>query len=205
MFQNEKPANVKRVCLRRMAPFLGLSVLLALFTLGAAQRQIPPESWLIPEGTFPLTEEPATLRVFAPALSDTDLEKNGFTEWYEEQTGVTVEWLLAPSGQDANQALNLLMASGDYPDVIMFELTPAQQMLYGQQGILVPLNDIIEAHGSMTKQVFETFPTLQDAVTAPDGTIYGLPEANECCHSSQSIYIYKPWLDKLGLEMPTTT
>jgi putative aldouronate transport system substrate-binding protein len=192
----------------RKSTLFGLlfALLLSSLVLGSAQGA-PPEDWRIPEGTFPVTEEPVTLRIFAPASASADITTAGFTKWYEEQTGVTIEWMLAPSGQDANQALNLLMASGDYPDVIMYALTPSQQMLYGQQGILIPLNDLIEEHGTWTKKVFEEFPTIEEAVTSPDGTIYGLPEANQCYHCSmaQKMWVYQPWLDALGLEMPTTT
>lgn len=190
----------------RLRTFSVALLSLVILALGSAQSS-PPADWLIPEGTFPLTEEPATLRVFAPASSSTDLQTSAFTRWYEEQTGVTVEWILAPSGQDLNQALNLLFASGDYPDVILAPLTPSQQVLYGQQGILLPLNDLIEENGIQTKKMFEAYPEVASAVTTPDGTIYTLPEVNECyhCSMSQKMWIYQPWLDELGLEMPATT
>lgn len=44
-------------------------------------------------------------------------------------------------------------------------------------------------------------------VTAIDGNIYALPEVNDCyhCSMSQKMWIYEPWLKKLGLEMPKTT
>ncbi len=47
----------------------------------------------------------------------------------------------------------------------------------------------------------------KDLITAPDGNIYALPQVNECYHCmyQQRMWIYKPWLDKLGLKMPTTT
>ncbi len=183
-----------------------LTLAFASLAWGGAQQE-PPADWLVPEGTFPIAEEPTTLRVFAPGSSSTDLNTAGFTQWYEEQTGVKVEWMLAPSGQDLNQALNLLIASGDYPDVIMAPLTPTQQVLYGQQGVILPLNDLIEQYGTQTKKIFEAYPEVEASVTAPDGTIYGLPEVNECyhCSMSQKMWIYQPWLDTLGLEMPTTT
>lgn len=48
---------------------------------------------------------------------------------------------------------------------------------------------------------------MSTAITAPDGNIYALPSINDCYHCSmaQKMWIYKPWLDKLGLDVPTTT
>lgn len=165
-----------------------------------------PVGWEIPAGTFPVTQEKVTLRVFVNQREVEDFDTNEFTKWYEEQTNVHVDWIVAPSNE-ANEKLNLLLSSGDLPDVILLDLTPAQQRLYGEQGILIPLNDLIEQHGAQTKKVFEAFPQIEDRVTAPDGKIYGLPEVNQCYHCSmaQKMWIYKPWLDKLGLKMPTTT
>ena len=135
-----------------------------------------------------------------------DFDTNLFTKWYEEQTNVHIEWIVAPNNE-ANEKLNLLLSSGDLPDVILLDLTPAQQRLYGEQGILISLNDLIEKDGVQTKKAFEAFPEIKDRVTAPDGKIYGLPEVNQCYHCSmaQKLWIYQPWLDKLDLKMPTST
>ena len=48
---------------------------------------------------------------------------------------------------------------------------------------------------------------LKSAMTAPDGNIYALPKVNECLHCTygQRMWINTTWLEKLGLEMPTTT
>ncbi len=40
-----------------------------------------------------------------------------------------------------------MLASGDYPDILYAAgLTTAEQMNYGEQGILVPLEDLIEEY-----------------------------------------------------------
>ncbi len=181
-----------------------LVFLFACLAIGWAQGE-PPPGWEIPEGAFPLTDEKATLRVFAPQNPE-NFETNLFTKWYEEQTNVRVEWLTAPPSE-AQQSLNLLLASGDYPDVILMGLERSQVMLYGSQGVFLPLNDFIEQYGDNVNKVFERYPQVKAWSVAPDGNIYGLPQAVECyhCTMSQKMWIYKPWLDKLGLEMPTTT
>ena len=164
----------------------------------------------IPAGMFPLTDEKVTLRVALPSNTGVeDFTTNAFTKWYEEQTNVQVEWILLPAGAEALEKLNLMLSGGDLPDVIMGfgNITPAQQVVYGSQGIFIPLNDLIEQYGPNIKAAYDLYPLAREAITAPDGNIYGLAEINDCyhCTMAQKLWIYQPWLDKLGLEMPTTT
>lgn len=188
--------------------YLPLLAFAASLSLVAAQGAIER----IPEGLFPLTTEPKTLRVFIGMGNNPNVEDfntNTFTKWYEEKTGVKVEFTVASgTTQDVTQAINLMLASGDYPDIILNgNVTTSQLALYGAQGIFLPLNDLIEKVGVETKQLFESYPQAKQVSTAPDGNIYGLPEVNVCYHCTLAakMYIYQPWLDKLGLEMPTTT
>lgn len=162
-----------------------------------------------PRDMFPLTQEKQTLRIALPSnTSVEDFNTNEFTKWYEEKTNVHIEWIILPSGAEALQKLNLMLSSGDIPDVIMgfYDITPALQVLYGSQGIFLPLNDLIAQGGPNIEKAFDAYPLVKEAVTAPDGNIYGLPEINDCYHClvSQKLWIYKPWLDKLGLAVPTT-
>jgi putative aldouronate transport system substrate-binding protein len=54
---------------------------------------------------FPLTEEKVTLRVALPSNTGVeDFNTNKFTQWYEEQTNVHVEWILLPPGRGAGEA-----------------------------------------------------------------------------------------------------
>ncbi|MBD2869007.1 extracellular solute-binding protein [Paenibacillus arenilitoris] len=159
-------------------------------------------------GAFPLAEQKETLRVLA-IHSDfvEDYETNAFTQWYEELTNVKVEWEFATS-QEGQEKLNLALSSGDLPDVIMgFNVSPAQQMVYGQQGIFLALNELIEQYGVETKQLFEAYPEVKKASTAPDGNIYSLSTIDRNPHTftGQKMWIYTPWLEKLNLSMPTTT
>ena len=184
--------------------FVGLMIPLPVGAQGAIER--------IPADLFPLTQEPTTLRVFTSGNSNVeDFATNAFTKWYEEKTGVKVDFTVAAgTGDDVTQALNLLLASGDYPDVILIPygvVTTSQLAFYGQQGIFLPLNDLIEKGGVETKHIFDIYPQAKTVSTAPDGNIYALPSVNECYHCSLAakMWIYQPWLDKLGLKMPTTT
>lgn len=116
-------------------------------TNGAAQQAVTEA------GQFPIVDEKITLRVMTganPAVEDFDT--NEFTKYFEELTNIHVEWEIVPTSTVAEK-LNLALASGDLPDVIMtMNVTPEQQALYGQQGVLLPLNDYIEKYGVNTKK-----------------------------------------------------
>ncbi|MDG0810656.1 ABC transporter substrate-binding protein [Cohnella rhizosphaerae] len=161
-----------------------------------------------PAGEFPIVKDKITLKVMTganPAVED--FNTNEFTKYFEDLTNIHVEWEIVPSSMVAEK-LNLALASGDLPDVVMMmDVTPEQQALYGQQGVLLPLNDYIEKYGVNTKKMFEESPLVKPTITSADGNIYALPAPNECYHCSmrQKMWIYQPWLDKLGLKMPTTT
>ncbi|WP_313886471.1 ABC transporter substrate-binding protein [Bacillus sp. SD088] len=159
-------------------------------------------------GTFPITKEKVTMRVLAPshALVE-DFKTNEFTKWYEEKTNVHIEWEVIPS-QNAEEKLNLVLSSGDLPDVIMNSpVTLSQLMIYGSQGMFLPLNDLIQDYGTDVKSFLDERSDILESITAPDGNIYSMPYINECYHCTlaQKLWIYQPWLDELGLEMPETT
>lgn len=159
-------------------------------------------------GTFPITKEKVTLRVLIPAhpLVE-DYKTNTFTKWYEEKTNVHIEWEVMPT-QNAEEKLNLILASGDLPDVILNSpVTLSQLMIYGNQGMFLPLNDLIENKSTDIKGFLAENKDVEDAITAPDGNIYSLPVINDCYHCTlaEKLWVYQPWLDELGLDMPKTT
>jgi putative aldouronate transport system substrate-binding protein len=139
----------------------------------------------------------------------TDFATNEFTKWYEAQTNVHLDWQVIPM-QDAQNKVNVMLASGDFPEILLglySSITPAVQQLYGGQGVFVPLNKWIDQYGVYTKQMFADYPLAKTAITAADGNIYAMPQVNVCyhCSMSQKLWINQQWLDKLSLQMPTTT
>lgn len=107
-------------------------------------------------GTFPLVKDKITLKVLAvknPSVQD--YSTNEFTKWYEEKTNVKIEWQFA-TPQDRQEKLNLVLATNDLPDMIIgFGVSPAQQMVYGQQGLFIALNNLIDKYGVETKKLWK--------------------------------------------------
>nr|WP_243896018.1 extracellular solute-binding protein [Paenibacillus sp. F411] len=126
----------------------------------------------------------------------------------KEATNVNIEWDLVTS-QNKVEKKNLMFASGDLPDVIYgaYSLTDPEIVKYGAEGSIIPLNDLIEKHAPNISKLLKENPDFAKMATAPDGNIYSVPmiQENESTAFSSAMVINKKWLDKLGLEVPTTT
>lgn len=174
----------------------------------SANGEIGKVSNISAPGVFPIVEEQVELTVVVPdATYLSDFNDNMFTKWYEEKTNVKVKYIHVPA-QSKKEKINLLLASGEYPDILMSAgLTPADEINYGTQGIFLKLNDLIEEHGVELKKVFSENDSLPGQITSPDGNIYGLPNINDCFHCNNNIraWINTDWLKALDLSMPTTT
>ena len=159
--------------------------------------------------TQPLTKQKVTLRVFVqqqPTVQD--FNTNAFTSWLEDKTNVHVEWIVVPADSaQATNKLNVMLSSGDYPDIIFDLVNRSQQLVYGEQGVFIALNDLIDKYAPRTKELYKNYPDAKTTTTAPNGKIYAMPNVNDCYHCQLPfrMWIYKPWLDKLGLKMPQTT
>lgn len=128
-----------------------------------------------------------------------------FFKKLEEKTNVHIEWELIDSGS-FSQKKNLILASGQYPDAFFMGISVDDVASYGPQGVLIKLNDFIDKYGENIKAAFSQKPLYKKVTTYADGNIYSLGSAgeDECNYNPDQFFIYKPWLDKLELKVPTT-
>jgi putative aldouronate transport system substrate-binding protein len=156
---------------------------------------------------FAAAEEVPTLTVMVAKspLHGAFSEMSVFTKT-EEELGIKINWIEVPEAE-ATEKVNLSLVSGDLPDIYMGLLKPLDIVKYLDEGIFLPVEDRIE-NSTYLKEILEKRPQYKAMLTAPDGHIYSFPYIEEM-HGlilTQGIhYLYKPWMDKLGLTMPTTT
>lgn len=195
------------------ASMLGRSAFAQDATPAAGDKVLTPDDLPGPMHSYPLVQEKKTFTAMIPSYG-TEWIDNDMTRWYEELTGVHIEWQVVQS-EGAVQQLNLALASGDYPDIIFgfnwspFELTMSTIGAYGGQGIFLQLNDYLEDNAPhLLTHVSQEYPVAMDIVTMPDGSIYSMPYVNDCYHCQfwdQRMWIHTGWLETLGLSMPETT
>jgi putative aldouronate transport system substrate-binding protein len=112
---------------------------------------------------------------------------------------------IADDGFDEKR--NLMIASGDLPDIFMEGIGTKEIINYKDQGIFIPVTKLIDNYMPNLKKILDTHPEYKAAMVAPDGEIWGFPYIEEMfglvCNQG-ILSINKDWLDKLGLKMPTT-
>lgn len=165
----------------------------------------------------PLPDETVTLNIGIPQNSNvTDYYENAFTKYLEETANVKLEFMLL-SGVDseAKQQLALMCSANEtLPDVILgvaFDHYIINQ--YGEDGYFIDLTDYIEEYAPNYKAQLENLDketkeyVLEKSKNLETGAYYGMPRVLcKAFDDTQALtYINKDWLDKLGLQVPTTT
>jgi len=134
----------------------------------------------------------------------TDLSKQEIDAYYHEKweanTECEIEWI----GGD----FSMIMASGDYPDIVVGSFFQAADVAkYANQGVLIPMDEYINDENTPNiMKMFRDQPTTKATTTSPDGHIYSLPSynGNKGSFLETCWWINRAWLDKLGLDVPST-
>jgi len=92
----------------------------------------------------------------------------------EELTGVTLKIEAFGSADYGKVLLSRIAAKTDLPDIFVqggaFDIVK-----YATDGVIIPIEDLIEADAPETLALWKQFPDIQHDTTAPDGHIYGYP------------------------------
>ena len=128
--------------------------------------------------------------------------------WSQEllkRANVVFDWnLVEKSGFDEKK--NLVLATGDYPDVFIDGITKADEQMFGPMGIFVDLAPLIEEYAPNIKELFERFPDVKKSLTYENGAIYNLCDFNVTPRDQfvDAPYYNVAWVRNLGMEMPKT-
>ncbi|WP_139994855.1 extracellular solute-binding protein [Paenibacillus paridis] len=156
---------------------------------------------------LPIVNEQISLTLTAPDVGIQNWKDMEVLKEMEKLTNIKMVFNNAPK-ESFDTKKNLIFSSGEYPDVFYAAgLTPAEQMNYGEQGILIPLEDLIENYAPNVKKVLEDNPEIRKSITAPDGHIYSLPviEFNQPWYRNPMWY-NGDFLKALGYDkLPETT
>ncbi len=170
----------------------------------------PPQADIMTALALPFVPEGANveLSLFMPLSSVVDdYVNNTCTKQIEEQTGLKLSFVTSPAA-DAITKRNLLLSSGDYPDIICSPLSRNEMALYAEQGVFISLDQYLDTYAKNALKCFEEYPGSKLACTGLDGKIYGLPDVNDCYHCNHGngrLWYYTPWLEKAGGKLPETT
>ena len=162
---------------------------------------------------FPLKEK-ATLTGMISFPPNTESNPNNRTIFkrLQEKTNVEIEWT-AIQGDQWGDKITLNMANPKTLTDFIFTagFGDSDLLKYADQGIIIPLEEYIDAYMPNLSAVFEKYPEYRTMSTDSEGHIWALPWIEQLGSGKTAIqtidnmsFINKKWLDFLGLEMPTT-
>lgn len=130
-----------------------------------------------------------------------------FRQNLEKATGVKVEYIHPPSGQET-ESLNVLLASGDYPDIIEYAWPgyPGGVVKLYNDGVILELTELMEKYAPNLTAYYEANPEIARQVKSDDGKFYLVPfirGSKELRHTSGPV-LRADWLAEAGLEPPKT-
>ncbi|MBQ6805388.1 MAG: hypothetical protein IJP04_12090 [Clostridia bacterium] len=161
-------------------------------------------------GVYPITNEKVTLNVWSGQLATfEDFETSEQNVWFEEFSGVDVVWTAANSSEKTEK-FNLSIASPDRADVYLESISNDEVMLYAEDGVIIPLEDLIDEHTVYIKKLLDENPAVREQLTAPDGHIYQLVNFMYLAQEAvPKMWVYKPYLEAYtaatGKGKPVTT
>lgn len=130
-----------------------------------------------------------------------------FQDW-QKQTGVSLDFTAPPTGQ-VKEALNVMLASGDLPDMIEFNFLgdfPGGPEKAINDGYILKLNDLIDKYAPNLKKFLQENPDIDKMVKTDNGSYYAFPfiRGDEYLRVFQGPIVRQDWLDELGLPVPET-
>lgn len=115
----------------------------------------------------------------------------------EEEVGVRVEFEEPPQ-QNYAERLQIMLASGDYPDVIFFPSKDQILIEAAASGVLRPINEYLQnAPNVWEHSLPESWVSMQ---LLADGDIYTIPRNTVARKDGYAVR--RDWLENLGLEWP---
>ena len=158
-------------------------------------------------------EEPVTLTSYfkiSPAIMATfkeeDLTNSVYYERQREETNIDINWLwkAADTADDAQQKQSIAIASGDIPD---FMLVNASQLALLAKSDLInrDIGKVFEQYASDELMEWTTAEGPAALESATDkGEVIAIPLVDSAIDAADVLWIRRDWVNKLGLEMPTT-
>lgn len=162
---------------------------------------------------FPLAEKTTlTGMTQYPANTESDPNKRTIFKRLQEKTNVEIEWK-AIQGDQWGEKITLAMADTSTLTDFIFSAGFGDNDLlrYADQGVIIPLEEYIDAYMPNLKSIFDKFPEYRKMSTDTNGHIWALPWIEQLGSEKTAIqsvgdmsFINKKWLDFLGLKIPTT-
>lgn len=166
------------------------------------------------DNPFQVSSEEIDLTFFAKHPVQQKNEGNDWNDiliWnkYKELTNVNVTWDLIDE-EAIEEQRNLSLLDSKLPDAYFLAgFSMSDIVTYGEQGVFIELNDLIEEHAPNLTALMEEEPGIRKGITFPNGKIYSMPSIVDPDFLSVRLAA-RPWINtdhlkELDMEIPQTT
>jgi len=153
------------------------------------------------DGAFKVTDKPLTLDIHFHTKkyvydNNWPVEKEA-----ARLTNVRLNNVASMATTKSEEAFNLLIASGDLPDIVGGSAIKDNVNRYGPEGAFIPMNDLIDKYAPNIKAFFDKNPDIRSSIRAADGEIYYIPYLPDG-EFGRGYFIRTDWLKQLNLKTP---
>jgi len=153
----------------------------------------------------PFGDGKTTFKIVVPedAVTVGDWNKNDFSAWFEQRTGVKVEYQTVPTTNNDMTKINAMIGAKDLPDAFLnIPFTRDQISAYGVQGVFVAIDDHVDKYAIELKAAMADAPDLKQLSKGTDGRMYVFPSVNDCrqCKVSPG----RAWVNQKFIEAADT-
>lgn len=157
-----------------------------------------------PSVSLPLAEDDASLSFWtgSPAMDATisGWADSTAAQEMEKRTGVAIEYIeVAPPTQA--ESINLMFASGDFPDIINYAVTGSYSVSYLiENDIAIDLADLMADNAPSYSALMEADPALYLATVDDEGQIGGLAGYRYNSFTTTGAIVRADWVEKVGMK-----
>ena len=158
------------------------------------------------ETGLPIVNEGVTIRI---ASYTGTAHQDGFEgieqvqRWCEE-TGINLEFDTVPQTSWETHK-TLIFSSGDIPDMICTNagLTDSDVLSYADQGLIIPLEDLIAQYGENLNAILEENPNYRTKMYDTEGHIWSYPALADIDFGDRGnlTFVNKEWIAEAGIDV----
>lgn len=202
--------NLKKLLVLCLATTLSITALTGCGNTKGEQTKIDMAAKYSSE--YPLAAEGEKITYWMPMTANISQSATNYGELpvakeLEKATGISVDYTHS-SLTNTTEKFNLMIAGGDLTDIIQYWWSsyPGGPQAAIDEGVILPLNDLIDAYAPNYKKFLEQHPDIAKEAKTDSGQIYafGMVAADRKLNTSAGPIIRLDWLEELDLDKPET-
>lgn len=199
---------------RRIACFTAILLIVCIMMVGCTGGQKAGMNYGMDEklagDDFEYPMEGNVKLTYFTRVKPADFQNYSYMPWYDvekEKTGVTIEYIHPAAGQGIER-FNLLMASGEFPDIVRFDWLrfPGGPQKAIDDEHIIALNEAIEKYAPNFKKELESDPELARHLKTDTGEYYSFPmiRMDDSLVVFKGLFLREDWLRDVSLPVPET-